>query len=152
MLSGIVEAFREELARPEVEVLLGADHVAAHGKPLRIVWVPVSDYFSPPARVGGNPRQLYTRNASVTLHIWGADLEATEQLLHDTVAALYRTVSAPGLELQPTQWLDDKGGLVQHGEVVLLNIALQIPVFDQPRTTATITTTETAGEYTRPGN
>lgn len=142
MLSDLVEAFVAELGRPDVQVLVGGKNLAANDQPPRIVIVPTSDSFVPPAHVGGTPRALYGRQVGFVLHLWGASFEDTEALLLDAVVALRRAVSGPALSLGGADWIGQDGELMKHGDACELTCSVTLPVYDQTPMTTTIKSVE----------
>lgn len=138
LLSAIVDEFTAKLANPDVSVGIGRDFLSRNARPPRIAFVPDSASYGPAPRVGGNPRPLYARNLSVSVHIWGASFAATEELLLDTVVALRGIASGPQMQLGGEQWLAQQGEAVKHGDAAELALTIETLVYDRAKTTAAV--------------
>lgn len=154
----IIDAVLAELARATSvthEKHIGAKNIAGNSRPPRLVWIPKADRFGPPAKTAQNPRALRTRHATLELHVWGADYEATEILLHQVIAAVH-AVAVGSYELGDSEWDVDEN-VVQRGALVIVDITFSIPVTEAPQPTVKITSVSqtlaaamASGEITNP--
>jgi hypothetical protein len=146
-LARVLAAVEAQLAG--VTFHTGAKYLAAQDSPPRIVWVPTRDAFGPATKGGTNPRPLRTRSAGVEAHVWGSDLEATETLVHQVVAALHRAAHG-SYEVRQASW--EQPEWLDRGELCVVALAVAIPVTDDPIPTATVdavapdASQETAGD------
>ncbi len=124
---------------PALALLIGEKHKAENGVPPRIVWVPVSESFGPAKKIGGNPRAVRTRLATVECEVWGADLATTEQMINDIIFAAHTALGHGWYEVQSGRWKTE-GELRALGYECALTWTFEIPVVG---TAATATTPET---------
>jgi hypothetical protein len=138
MIEDILDLVRVRLDVPEDRWLFGADKLANLRAPPSYVWVPMTDRFGPPSKASSgpsaHPKHLFTRRAGLECHIWGADTDTTETLLHGVVAALFKVVDRTELELGSAQW--NRAEVNQRGELVVLTVGIPIPVTDADLTNA----------------
>ena len=135
-LSAIVEAVQTAL-QLDGETLVGAEALSREGKPPRIVWVPRDDTFMAPQERGATlQRSLHTRRIAADVHLWGADMTATETMLEDFVNAL-RAVVGPNYELLGGQWLGQT--LTARGRTYVLGLAVKTPLPEAAPTRVTVT-------------
>jgi len=135
----IVERFNTGRATP-VPSFIGEAHIYEEAEPPRLVWVPTSDRFGPPPKVGG--AWAGVRLAGVSCIIWGPDLASTEQLEHELIKAV-REIAVERFGGRESGWYaiqdavwDSGGELVAKGIVCEVRIELQIPVLKRDKTTA----------------
>lgn len=149
-------------------VQFGAEFVAEHNEPPRVVFVPGEDTYGPPNYVqaastspggGQNPRPIATRYEGATLYIWaGASLnpDGTQQL-RDDYAALGALINQTVLSIHranPGNYTIGRGRninkptAVRRGLVYELDITVQVPIVDIPYTAAGVTTDSTTYDTT----
>ena len=137
IIDAVLVRLNDGRATPVVS-LVGEKHVFENGAPPRLVWVPGRDSFGPAEKGGTAPRQLRTRIARFDVHVWGADFEATEALVNDTIAAIY-LMTRGSFELSEGEWVT-AGELLAFGAVCILGVSFKIPVTEAPSTTKVVTT------------
>lgn len=107
---------------------LGAEHWIAEGTPPRVVWVPTSDRFDPPAQEHRQYRAYRTRVAGVELRIWGADIGAVETLVNELIVAIHDNARG-AYELGAGRWDGQDGAeLLELGRAYVLSLTFRIPV------------------------
>ncbi len=143
---------------------IGEMYVNQNDSPPRLVWIPTTDSFGPPVRIGQTPRALRGRVAGLDCAVWGpidqpspadplADLTGTEELLRQVVVALHQEMRArfgdgETLDISGAEWLQP-GQITNRGMVCLLRLALKVPVLVDAPTTGvveTITITKSISE------
>lgn len=144
-LADVITAVQDKLVErgyAEEIFKLGLEHALAHGSPPRIVWAPArrGETIGPAVKLGANPRSLRTRNAVFEAHIWGEDLDATETMLNDVVAAVHAVIYG-NYQASGVEWFGKDGALVVHGWVAVVSFTVEIPITAPAKTTATIQTT-----------
>jgi len=117
--------------------------IAFNGAPPRVIWVPSRDRWESaqkrPRGGGSTGKNLQTCLAGVDLHVWGASIPGTWQLVQSVVRALRRRIGPdPFLSINGGQWLATEG-LISQGELYVLSIsvALDVPALPAPTTTIT---------------
>ena len=135
LIHAVVKEFND--ARPHrVPSFVGEKYIAQHDTPPRLVWIPTTDSFGPPVKVGANPRSYATRVAGVDCAVWGEDLGKTEEMGNDLIVALHRVcVSRGNYELRGAEWVT-AGEFLNNGIVYLLRLAFEIPIVDRPAAVA----------------
>jgi hypothetical protein len=129
---------------PSVVSEVSTRAIAFNGSPPRIVWVPSRDRWEGaqkrPRGGGSTGKNLQTCLAGADLHVWGASIPETWQLVQSVVRALRRRLgSDPFLSINGGQWLSVEG-LTSQGELYVLSISVALDVPELPaRTTTTIT-------------
>lgn len=103
MTQALFERLKTELAPAKIE--LGPEALNQLDVPLKLVLVPGQDTFTAPDSRAVAPEAL----AGYTLHIWGKNYPAVEDVLSDCVAAL-RRICGSSLELFPSGWDEDETG------------------------------------------
>ncbi len=153
----LLDAFeRVKELLPSVPHFFGAEHLAEHANPPRVVWVPSFDTFGPAKRTGRNPKNVLTRAAGADLWLWniagdGNDrLEnhrATEQLLNDVLALLYQEFSG-SLEVLRVEWGRwQEGAWLNFGGSCVLSIQLDVPIVAPAQQSAQVTNTVIHGGF-----
>lgn len=122
---------------------LGRRSVPEHTSPPRVVFVLTSG--TPQAAqkhsFPGGRRSLLTRALTLQAVCWGVDTDATLDLSSAVLAAAQRRWGGR-ITFAGEQWVDDPA-MLDLGEVVTLNFALQVAVLDRATTTRTIATAAT---------
>jgi len=130
-LQDIVDAVQAQLG--STPCLLGAQHLRAESAPPRVVFVPTADKFSPAESAGRNPRQLWTRLAGCSVHLWAADVGATEALLNSVIAAFDVLVGGPNYKLDgQAEWMNQDGALTNLGVGYAFHVAFKVPITAAP--------------------
>lgn len=131
------------LAQPIPEFLLGADQIARHSAPPRVVWVPTVEAIRGPHAQGGdgvkNPRPLRTRHAAVQAHVWGEDIPACEALANHLVAAIHDVCHGVHDEVRG-DWTVGQAAANRKGWLYVLEWEVQIPFTRELDVYATVTT------------
>jgi hypothetical protein len=132
---------------PGVPHYFGAEHLAEHVNPPRVVWVPSRDTVEHAKRTARNPKNVLTRAAGADLWIWaisgdGSDrLEnhrATEQLLNDVLALLYQEFSG-SLAVNSVEWGRwQEGAWLNFGGSCVLPIQIDVPIVAPTQQTAEV--------------
>lgn len=157
MLADLIAEIAAKLP-PGTTSLVGARHIAAHGAPPRVVWVPTQDKFGPARQHGTEPRAIKSRGAGVVVHIWARDpdgnpekdLAACEQLLNAVLWATHQ-VAYGSYEVVDGSWLGQDGEeLTQMGRAYLLELQFQVPITAPVATTETIEIAAVQGGMTFP--
>lgn len=157
MIGDIITAATARLTG--VPVLVGKRYLDANGKPPRVVFVPTRDRFGPAQRVGGAQPALATRIAGLQVHVWGADVDATEQLAHQVIAALIfgiaqdldvTKIAPKGYRLIDGGWLED--AWTNAGEVWVGNFEFDIPVLPTALPTKVVTSIPVTAQLETPGD
>jgi hypothetical protein len=106
----------------------GPEFLVQEEEPPRIIWIPLSDEFSPAQGIGGNPRQVMIRRAGCEVHVWGTDYAQTEKLIHSTVMALHRY----GVGARTVEGGDWNNGTldVKFGREYVFTFHMFVPVVD----------------------
>ena len=79
-------------AFPTLEVQIGGEFVTEQSAPPRMVWVPTADTFEGAEQhQAAEPRAIMTRVSGCDVHIWGATVLATEQLIQTLIQTLHGT-------------------------------------------------------------
>lgn len=120
---------------PGLPVLLGAEALAEHASPPRIVCVPTSATYAAPEAGGGVgprgalvPRALWERTEHVDWYVWADDYEQAEQA-SDELAAALRAVAGSSVDLVDGQWLHATDAQWLHrGRVYVLRSRIRRPV------------------------
>ena len=120
---------------PGITFRRGAREVPKMDRPPRIVWVPTKDAFGRPVKGGFNPRPLYSRRAGLEAHLWGLDLEMTENLLHGLVRVLH-SLTHGSVEVADAIWGQPEW--LQQGWACVLSLGFDLPVTNEIVPTATI--------------
>ena len=131
IIETVVAAFNDGRT-PPVQSFIGEKYIAQNDTPPRLVWIPTTDTFGPPVKVGANPKAYATRVAGVDCAVWGEDLGKTEQMVNDLIVALHRECLSRGnYELRGAEWIT-AGELTNNGIVYLLRLAIDIPIVGPP--------------------
>lgn len=107
----------------------GAEEVARGGSPPRVIFDFVSEAIeSPHGQGSGLPRSrwLCTRASDVDLHIWGASLEATEELAELVLNLLQEMAPGDSHRRRGARWV--AGALSLRGYVYVLGVTFLLPV------------------------
>ncbi len=126
-LADVFKDFAAELP-PEV-AFVGPDDVEMNHAPNRITWEPISARHSPPKRIsrGANDEgDLWQREVSVNVQIWGQTHTETEGLLVTFVNATHRLLGGPGYQLAGEEW--SRGGPESAGFQVKLTLVVFQPL------------------------
>jgi len=108
-----------------------AKDLNANDAPPRIVWTyPLVSHGAPeklrtPGMSRPTLRALVTRSVQVAAHCWGSDLDGTEQLVHDLIAAAHKAAWG-SVEFAGEDWLDE--GHADFGTVGVVRFVARIPV------------------------
>lgn len=152
-LRTILEAVEARLVlyQPYVRCFIGASHLRDQGSAPRVVWVPGSETIVPHTDgrgvvdvTGGEQQVVAYRIVSVDAHLWGAKLDgsghadptaserdhldATEQLLVDTIVAVNDTVWSYEVAPKSGEWSSEDGQVVKLGFSYRLGFAWKIAV------------------------
>lgn len=147
-----------------VSNLFGAHELNKHRAPNSIVWVPVQDTFGVPMGYSGNfalnnPRPIWTREATIEVHIWGADpggpaatwsdhMDATEDLLERTLQAIQQQKFTDFFyTARNGTWQNQNGELVRLGAMYVLLIDALLPVSMATSTEAIVNTYPISREF-----
>lgn len=158
-LATIIDAVLEDLetVQPGVSSKLGGRFVASNVEKVpRLVWVPQTETFDAPWNISANPRQLFTRNARVMVHVQGGDpdrtgdIAPTETLVHRLIGALYR-VCHGYMQIGTGQWPSEDGSTANAGPLYLLEVTFGIPVADELVESVTIASVEQTNVGVLPG-
>lgn len=107
--------------------------LAEHDVPPRIIWVPTRDRFDGAQKHprGGQDRQrsLGTRIAGISCVCWGADADATEDLVECLLRHLLIKGGAgqTGVSVEAGQWVDETGAATL-GETYTLSITMPVDI------------------------
>lgn len=140
------------------QVLLGKKYLDQNSAPPRVVFVPSRDKYGPPQRIGGAQKAIHTCWAGLQVHVWAADVAATEslkdqvlQVLRDTVAGLtVAQIAADGYRVLGGGWLDN--AWTNRGEVYVLEIECGFPVAPALGPTKVVTSIPQTNQLETPGN
>ena len=109
--------------------LLGNLEKAHHAELGRVVWTLQTGTFDPAKVSGGVEGTMYEALANFQIWIWQADLETCWNVMCDLLAAMRQTIYGPNLGAQtfasPTEVA---GREMHHGELMLLNVSLSVPI------------------------
>lgn len=96
-----------------------------NGAPPRIVWTPTTVQHQSGEHQTTKPRRILTRKPTIVARCWGADYDATEDIVHNLIVAIY-TAAWGSIDFQGEQWLgsDDSN----EGYVALVSFAPSVPV------------------------
>lgn len=115
-----------------IRFVFSAASTYEHGCPPRIAWVPTTDTWDTAQPVEPGYRSVKTRNATIEAHLWGANYDQAEAMLHNLVSALHKHFPCVH-SIQPAKWLQlAKDPQMGMGWVVVLPIVFEIPVLDVP--------------------
>lgn len=113
----------------------GAKALDHNDAPPRVVWLYPRATHAAAQKVRDDrhtrplERSLLTREVQIIAHCWGADLDETEQLVHDVIVATHKlawgSVAFGGEEWPPN-------ANAELGEVAFVTMSVQIPVMRAP--------------------
>jgi hypothetical protein len=146
-------------ALPRTDVLVGARHLGANAAPPRVVVVPTTDQIGAPLKVGTNPRQLFSADTGIAVHLWGKTYGDAVDMRDATVRAA-RARAFASLQVRGAGWLNPlQDAWIKAGEVYVLELSLPIPITEATaklvgRATSVepITTGATGDGWTEPGD
>lgn len=149
-LTQFLEAVRARLAVDADRWKVDVDEVAEHAATSpafqvpRYVWVPTRDRFGPAERAGGNPHQLYTREAGVELHLWAETVDDAETRMLAVIGAMHAE-GATSVMFDAANWSGPS--IIGRGVLLTLECRVKLPVTRAAQPTAQATTIEpdTAG-------
>ncbi len=159
-LKAIVAGVAEQLGDETVEMVLDQVEVSRRSAPARVVWVPLGGTIEPTDHVGGRltagtpperRRAVYVDAQRVQVRLWatGEDRDkardAVETLFHRVVAATRRALLADA-RWGAWEWvtqLPERAGATVLGQLIVAELTVRVPVFDQVRQLSTVTTTST---------
>lgn len=148
----LLEIVRTRLGIASEAWHIGADRLAGDdfARP-RYVWVPTRDPITRPERAGGNPRQLFTRDAGLELHLWTETLDDAEARIEAVMVAWY--LEAHGsLTLESINWHPGESS-IDRGFLTTLSMRVRIPVTEtKPTAKATALAIDTTGIVHGDGN
>ena len=152
-MSSLREVITDVMADVAAEVAgtthtVGSRHVAEHGSPPLVRWVPVSEEIGAAPKREASPDRL-TRtiaglDATFRVICWGTDFDQAEDLRDALLRGLHRAAPAYARAAR-AQWLDSEA--TTHGEAVVLTVVLKGFVPAAAPTTVTITTTHNKKQY-----
>lgn len=120
---------------------IGAAAIRGQSSWPRVVWVPANEDYGGPQGYGGDgrnsPPPLWVRSATVEVHVWGKDLDATEVLRDQLIQSIHRCCFG-SYTIQGGQWINDAGASDVSGIAYVLTVSFAIPVTRTAETTATI--------------
>lgn len=113
---------------PELQFAVGERELDRHSTPPRIVWIVNGASHSAAEKIKGSNRSVLTRGVDVIAHVWATNLETLEELVDDTIAALYR-VAHGSIQFGGEEWpaTDD----AHYGLVALIRFAVSAPVVER---------------------
>jgi hypothetical protein len=116
-------------------------------KPPRVIWIPGKDRWVAPDDPGADPRPLWTRAAGVEVHIWGADYDATEDLINGVATAIHEGSQLWGgyAAVGDAGWPTLDGRFTALGRLYVMNVEFFIPVTAQPFTRGLVTSIPQTG-------
>lgn len=136
-LADVVAEFAVTLADSSVTVAIGAVELHRNVAPPRIVFERVGGSIEMTREIGRQDvsgegtRQLLTRNLSLRMHCWGADEEQAEQLMHNAIVAMRRTILGSFQVVSESWEQDTSTGDVDLGQEVVVEVVVQIPIIDE---------------------
>jgi len=122
---------------------VGARNLAVNAAPPRVVWVPTRDLIGPKEHSSRIAPSLYTRQAGVQAHCWGASLEAAETLVSAVIAALHESARG-SVQFAGIEWASPE--TVTRGELAILTLSLSIPVLKLSTSTPQTVTIEAVAD------
>ena len=128
--SAIFSEFSARLG-PDVS-FAGPSEKDTESRPGRIVWQPGPARHIPPKRIGGGPGDegpILTRQWTIIVDIWAADLDATVELANKFLAVAHDLLSQHSYQPGSEEW--DTGGVTSKGVLCRMSLFLQTPI---PRT------------------
>jgi hypothetical protein len=117
----------------------GAKDLDVHASPPRIVWVPTSVQHQAPEKRTTNPVAILTRRVQMVAHVWGADYDDTEAMVHNLLVRL-RATAWGSIEMLGEEWIQPDN--IDHGHAALVTFALSLPVHKRTYQTVQATTLE----------
>ncbi len=141
----LLAAVRVRLGVDASQWKIDVDEVAEHAATTpafqtpRYVWVPTRDKFGPAERVGGNPRQLYTREAGVELHLWTVSVDDAETRMLAVINALHAE-AATSVAFDAANWSGPS--IIGRGVLLTLELRVKLPVLRATVPTAQADTIE----------
>lgn len=126
---------------------------AEHASPPRVLWVPSRDTFGPGRKTSATDTHVASCDAAVVIEVWGADVEAVEDLREQLLSAIY-TEGHGAFTISGGQWVAEPGA-VSLGEKYFLAVSFKFPQRLRPTpTTVTIAAVapDTTGSATDDGN
>ena len=125
---------------------LGADKLRSLSSWPRVVFLPANEDYGGPQGYGGDglnsPPPLWVRSATVEIHVWGKDFDATETLRDQVIQSIHR-VAFGSYVIQGGQWVSDAGASDISGVAYVLTVSFMCPVTRPDETTATISSMAT---------
>jgi hypothetical protein len=120
---------------------LGPDSTELYLAPPRIAWEPDTARHVPPRRIQGasgrNEGEIWQRELSVRVRIWGGSHAETESLLVLFANLVHDQLSHFGYQLGGEVW--SRGGQLSSGFEVALTVVLRLPLPRLPRPTRPLT-------------
>jgi len=122
---------------------MGMDDLFKEEAPPRIVYVPGTEKIGPPQARGGDgvksPRALFSREVQVAVHLWGADVSATEELLVMMTRA-FQAEMFGSYAMRSGVWNPEGSTSNKAGELLVVQMIWGIPITDAPELFATLST------------
>lgn len=121
----------------------GAKALDLNDAPPRVVWLypRATHAAAQKVRDANNKRPLLgsvlTREVQIVAHCWAADLDATEQLVHDVIASTH-ALAWGSVSFGGEEWPPETNA--ELGVVALVTMSVQIPVMRAPLQAVTPTT------------
>jgi len=151
-IQAVTDAAEAELSAVLTDITFGFGRLdlAKHASPPRVVWVPTGAELMPAENRGGKAHttaasepqrkdQIGTRAVRVIAFCWAAgatydaQLQATEQLVHNVYAALRRS-SRADLIVTGEQWMsqdESDAGWPVRGQIAAIDFQVRVPVFNE---------------------
>lgn len=114
------------------------------GAPPRVTWVPTRgphDGKGLGKGMGSNPRALSIRHLQIEAHVWGEDIDSTEELSRQLVAAIQSSGLATVFKSVGEVW--DTESNTQAGELCIVTFEVELPLVDNALPTVRLTATGT---------
>lgn len=113
---------------PELQFSVGERELDRHSTPPRIVWIVNGASHSAAEKIKGSNRSVLTRGVDIIAHVWATNLETLEELVDDTIAALYR-VAHGSIQFGGEEWpaTDD----AHYGLVAVIRFTVSAPVVER---------------------
>lgn len=131
VISAIADALHALPAYATVPVRYWRRYLSGEDAPPRIVVVGRRDKYGPPTTVGGNPAAMAHRMAGIEVHVWAADADAVEALLHAFIQCMFRVLGAneESAAIIDGEW-NVRTNVLVDGEEYILRASVGVPVVE----------------------
>jgi hypothetical protein len=129
-----------EAGLPAGTLLHGPDDINMQSSPPRVTWEPVSAVHVPPQTIGGgagDDGDIWLRELTCSMTVWGATIEATDTLFELVVQIIHDACTQFSYRISGEKW--NTGGKLANGCVVEFSLVLKVPLRRTVKGVATIT-------------